>query len=55
MPDITTILIAILVIAIIWMLIKFVFKLTMRIFSCGCLLIFIIGGLWFVFGYLQIF
>ena len=55
MPDITTILIAILVVAIVWMLIKLIFKLTMQIFSCGCLLILVLGGLWFVFGYLQIF
>jgi hypothetical protein len=54
MPDLTTILIAILVLAIIWLLVKFVFKLTMRIFSCGCLLILVIGGLLFFSGYLQL-
>jgi hypothetical protein len=54
MPDgLLTILLIILAIAIIWMVIKFLFKLTMRIFSCGCLLILVIGGLLFFFGYLE--
>jgi phosphate starvation-inducible membrane PsiE len=54
MPDgILTIFLIILAIAIIWMVIKFVLKLTMRIFSCGCLLILVIGGLLFFFGYLD--
>jgi len=53
MPDLTTVLIAISVLAIIWLVIKFVFKLTMRIFSCGCLLILVIGGLLFFSGYLH--
>jgi hypothetical protein len=43
MPDLTMILLGILVLGILWLLIKFVFKLTVRIFSCGCLLILIIG------------
>jgi hypothetical protein len=54
MPDLTTIIIAIIVVAIIWMAIKFIFKLTAKIFSCGCLLILVIGGLLFFTGYLQI-
>ena len=54
MPDLTTILIAIIVIAFIWMAIKFIFKLTAKIFSCGCLLILLIGGFLFFSGYLQI-
>jgi len=54
MPDLSTILIAILVVAIIWLVIKFVLKLTLRIFSCGCLLILVIGGLLFFTGYLQL-
>lgn len=54
MPDLTTIIIAIIVVAIIWMAIKFIFKLTAKIFSCGCLLILVVGGLLFFFGYLQI-
>jgi hypothetical protein len=53
MPDLATILIAILVIAIVWIAIRFIFKLTMKIFSCGCLLILVIGGLLFFFGYLE--
>lgn len=54
MPDLTTIIIAIIVVAIIWLAIKVIFKLTAKIFSCGCLLILVIGGLLFFSGYLQI-
>jgi len=54
MPDLPTILIAILVVAIIWLVIKLVFKLTLRIFSCGCLLILVIGGILFFTGYLRL-
>ena len=54
MPDLTTIIIAIIVLAIIWLAIKFIFKLTAKIFSCGCLLILLIGGLLFLTGYLEI-
>ncbi len=54
MPDgLFSILLIILVVAIIWMVIKFVFKLTARIFSCGCLLILIIGALLFFTGFLN--
>ena len=51
MPDLTTILIGILVLGILWFLIKFVFKLTVRIFSCGCLLILVIGAFLLFGGY----
>lgn len=51
MPDLTMILIAILVLGILWLLIKFIFKLTVRIFSCGCLLILVIGAFLFLGGY----
>jgi hypothetical protein len=54
MPDgLITILLIILAIIIVWMVIKYIFKLTMRIFSCGCLLILVIGALLFFFGYLD--
>ena len=54
MPDgLLTILLIILAVAIVWMVVKFVFKLTMRVFSCGCLLIVVIGGLLFFLGYLD--
>ena len=52
MLDLTTILIGILVIAIIWMAIKFIFKLTMKIFSCGCLLILALDAILYFSGYL---
>lgn len=55
MPDITTILIGILVIAILWVGIKFIFKLTMKIFSCGCVLILIIGAILFFSGSFSFF
>jgi uncharacterized membrane protein YqiK len=44
MPDLTMILIGILVLGVLWILIKLFFKLTVRIFSCGCLLIFVISA-----------
>ena len=54
MPDgLLTILLIILAVTIVWMVVKFVFKLTMRIFSCGCLLILVIGGFLFFFDYLD--
>lgn len=52
MPDITMILIGILVLVILWVVIKLIFKLTMKIFSCGCLLILLIGAFLFFSGYL---
>jgi len=54
MPEgLLSILLIILVVAIIWMVIKFVFKLTARIFSCGCLLIFVIGAFLFFTGFIN--
>ena len=53
MPDLTLILIGIIVFATIWMVIKLIFKLTMKIFSCGCLLILVIGAFLFFSGYLS--
>jgi hypothetical protein len=55
MPDITTILIGILILVILWVGIKFIFKLTAKIFSCGCALILIIGAILFFTGNLNIF
>lgn len=52
MPDITMILIGLLVLAILWVGLKFIFKLTMKIFSCGCVLILVIGAILFFSGYL---
>ena len=54
MPDLTLILIGILALAILWMVIKFIFKLTMKIFSCGCLLILVIGAFLYFTGNLVI-
>lgn len=55
MPDLTTILIGILVLVILWVGIKFIFKLTMKIFSCGCVMILIIGVILFFSGYFRFF
>jgi hypothetical protein len=55
MPDLTMILIGILVLGVFWLLIKFIFKLTVRIFSCGCLLILVIGAFLFLGGYFGFF
>jgi len=55
MPDLTMILLGILVLGILWFSIKFIFKLTVRIFSCGCLLILIIGAFFFLGGYFGFF
>jgi hypothetical protein len=52
MPDITTIMIGIIIILIFWVLLKYIFKLTMKIFSCGCVLILVIGAILFFSGYL---
>jgi len=51
MPDLSLIVIGIIVIAILWLVIKFIFKLTMKIFSCGIVLIVIIGAVLFFAGY----
>ena len=53
MPDLNMILIGIIVVAIIWLVIKFILKLTVKIFSCGCLLILVIGAILFFSGYLN--
>lgn len=55
MPDLTMILIGILVLGILWVVFKSIFKLTMRIFSCGCLLILIIGAFLFLSSYFGFF
>ena len=54
MPDLTMILIGILAVIIIWTAIKFIFKLTMKIFSCGCLLILLIGAFLVFGGYIGL-
>lgn len=55
MPDLEMILVGILVVVILWVGIKFIFKLTMKIFSCGCALILVIGAILFFSGYLNLF
>ena len=52
MPDLTMILIGILVLAVLWVVFKFLFKLTMKIFSCGCVLILLVGAFIFLSSYL---
>jgi hypothetical protein len=48
------ILVFILVIGLIWTLLKFVLKLTSKVFSCGCLGIVVIGLLLFAFGLVEL-
>jgi hypothetical protein len=55
MPDLEMILVGILIVIILWVGIKFIFKLTMKIFSCGCVLILVIGAILFLSGYLNFF
>lgn len=55
MPDLTMILLGILVIGILWLVFKSIFKLTMKIFSCGCLLILIIGAFLFLSSFFGFF
>ncbi len=43
----------ILVIGLIWILLKFVLKLTIKVFSCGCLVILVIGMVLFVLGFIE--
>jgi uncharacterized membrane protein YhfC len=38
------ILLAILLVAVIWTVVRSVFKLALRVFGCGCLVIFLVGG-----------
>ena len=49
--SILTLLFILLAIAVVWLVIKFVFKLTLKIFSCGCLLILGIGAVIFFASY----
>jgi hypothetical protein len=44
----------ILVIGLIWILLKFVLKLTIKVFSCGCLVILVIGMVLFVLGFIEL-
>ena len=48
------ILLIILVIGLIWILLKFVLKLTVKVFSCGCLVILVIGMVLFLFGIVEL-
>ncbi len=43
--DLTSILIAVFVFSVLWGLLKLAFKITTKIFSCGCLTILALGAL----------
>jgi hypothetical protein len=43
MPDLTTIIIGVIVVIILLVILKFLLKLGVKIFSCGCLVIVLIG------------
>ncbi len=51
---ILTLLIIILLIALLWTLVKFAFKLTSKVFSCGCLVILAIGAILLALGFIEI-
>jgi len=51
--EILSLLITIMVIAMIWVVLKFILKLTVKVFSCGCLVIVAIGLLLFALGSIQ--
>lgn len=44
------ILLGLLILGLIWTLVKFILKLTSKIFSCGCLIILVIGAFIFFLG-----
>lgn len=48
------ILIFFIVIGLIWILLKFALRLTVKVFSCGCLVIVVIGLLLFAFGFVEL-
>jgi hypothetical protein len=43
-------LLVLLILGLIWVLIKFILQLTSKIFSCGCLIILVIGAIIFFLG-----
>jgi hypothetical protein len=47
-------LIVLLVIGVIWILLKFVLKLTVKVFSCGCMVLVVIGIILLVLGFIEI-
>ena len=49
------ILMLILVLAILWVVLKFLLKITLKLFSCGCLAILLLGGVLALLSYLNIF
>ena len=51
---ILTTFIIILVIALLWTLIKFALKLTSKVFSCGCLVVLVIGVILLILGVIEI-
>jgi hypothetical protein len=53
--EILNILIILLVVALIWTVVKLAFKLTAKVFSCGCLGLVALAGLWIVLNGLNFF
>jgi hypothetical protein len=54
LDQLVSLLILVLVIALIWIVLKFILKLTAKVFSCGCLAIVVIGGLLILLRYLEV-
>jgi len=48
--QIIPLLLVLLILGLIWVLLKFILKLTSKIFSCGCLIILVIGAIIFFLG-----
>ena len=53
--EILNIVIIALVIAVIWVVVKQVFKLTAKVFSCGCIAIVVLAAIWFAFSFFNFF
>jgi hypothetical protein len=47
------IILVIFVVGLIWLLLKLVLKLTAKVFSCGCLVIVVVGLILFALGYIE--
>lgn len=48
------VLVFLLVVGIIWILLKFVLKFTVKIFSCGCVVILAIALILYAFGFIEL-
>jgi len=52
MDSMINIFLVLLILVVIWILFRFILRLTVKVFSCGCILIVLIGVIFFLFNYL---